>query len=443
MTDVQPASRFAETSAKTARHFGMIAAGAAVAVFVIAPRAAPFLLLIMAMPALIVSMPHGITWANPRSPPLIAALMLAAYLLANSLWAQEPAEALGKTLLYIAIVAALWLARRGLGRLPDDALDPLVRTAVIAFCLALAYLMLEEVTVHAIKRALFNWLPFTRPSAKHVQLDGADVVNIHSYVSNHSMAALVLSLWPLLLMMTVAIAPARGGAPRWLNNALVLAVAALAIGTSQHETSAIALVLSLSAAAVAHWFGRIACALIAVAWIISTLLVVPIVDQAYTTQKLHMAQWLPVTARQRIIIWGYTTEQITKAPLLGIGIGSGKVLDAKHKPETPPGYVYPRRAGTHSHNVYLQTWYELGALGAALLCALGLAILLAISRLEARVRSCALATFVAAASIAAFSWGMWQPWFMAAFGVSTMLLLIAAELSRRRQHAGDTSALGA
>jgi len=126
---------------------------------------------------------------------------------------------------------------------------------------------------------------------------------------------------------------------------------------------------------------------------------------------------------------------VPKAPLLGVGIESGKVRDARAQHQQPPDHEYPRRTGTHSHNVYVQTWYELGGIGAVLLCALGLSILVAIRRLSDSRQSFALATFVTAAAMAAFSWGMWQPWFMASFGASAVLFMIAAEHVRRVQRA--------
>jgi O-antigen ligase len=252
------------------------------------------------------------------------------------------------------------------------------------------------------------------------------------------MAAMTLSLWPVLLWVMHG-RLWRSIADRGVIISVgIIGLAVLALSMSQHETSGIALALSLVSVGLCRISQRLALGLVALAWIVSTLLVMPIVSQAYE-QQLHMAKWLPVTARQRIIIWGYTAEQVPKAPVLGIGIDSGKILDARSTPETPPGFVYPRRTGTHSHNVYIQTWYELGAIGAVLLCALGLSILVSISRLPDRHQGYALATFVASAAMAAFSWGMWQPWFMAAFGIAALLFLVAAEQERRTTLAASTS----
>ena len=95
------------------------------------------------------------------------------------------------------------------------------------------------------------------------------------------------------------------------------------------------------------------------------------------------------------------------------------------------GYVYPWRSGPHAHNVFLQVWYELGAVGARLFCALGLAVLAAIARAARPAQAYLAAGFASASVIGAFTWGLWQPWFLAAFVFSAMLAILAAEAQRR------------
>ena len=436
MPEVSHPDRIEVTAAGRLLRFGSTLTGLALAVFLIVPRTSPFALLVMALPVLPLAFASSWQPAQLGRPPMAIALLLAVYLLLNSLWAQDRLEATGKALLFTAIVVVAWLSAHGLTQLPNSELDRIVRIGLIGFASVLAYLLFEEFTFHQIKRALFNWLPFTRPNEKHLQLDGGLVANIYLYVSNRSMAAVMLSLWPVLFLLLSGGVLAGGEARRWLAAAGVVGVTGVTFAMSQHETSDIALVLSLVTAGVALRWRGLAIGVVAAAWIVSTLLVIPIVSQAYTTYELHMAKWLPTTARQRIIIWGYTAEQVAKAPIFGIGIDSGKLLDARHDYVKPAGHVYPRRTGTHSHNVFVQTWYELGAIGALLLCAFGLSILVAIGRLPHQQQPFALATFVSAAVLAAFSWGMWQPWFMALFGVAAFLFLVARERVRRVEGAG-------
>ena len=122
-----------------------------------------------------------------------------------------------------------------------------------------------------------------------------------------------------------------------------------------------------------------------------------------------------------------------KAPLLGVGVASTKELDEARAPvaEKPADFTYPLRTGRHSHNVFMQTWYELGAAGAVLLLALGLAAIRTLARLPVRNQPFAFAGFVSAVLIGSFSWGIWQTWFLAAYGIWAVMLGLALKGARR------------
>jgi O-antigen ligase len=166
-------------------------------------------------------------------------------------------------------------------------------------------------------------------------------------------------------------------------------------------------------------------------WCAATLLVVPIAKELYA-RGLHLNSPIPLSGKQRIVLWGYTAEQVGKRPLLGIGIASTKKLDERNvAAEKPAGYPYPRKTGPHAHNIYLQTWYELGATGAVLLLVFGLSMIAAITTLPERFRPYAAAAFASAATMGAFTWSMWQAWFMGLFALTLMVILLGAEFARR------------
>jgi hypothetical protein len=89
------------------------------------------------------------------------------------------------------------------------------------------------------------------------------------------------------------------------------------------------------------------------------------------------------------------------------------------RPPEVPGQAFPQWTGRHGHNIYLQTWYELGAIGAGLLLAMGLLILSWLGTLARPGQDYAAAAFVCASVMCASSFGMWQAWFIAA----TMLVV--------------------
>jgi hypothetical protein len=404
-------------------------AAAALIAFLLAPRGAQFELLLLAAVPITALVRAGDFAALPvRTPLLAACVAFGTYITINAAWSTDPAEAYGKVLFYWVLLLTAHLAITGLGTVSDEVLLRLQKTVVIAAMAGAVFLFIEVLTDQAIRRFIFSVLPFMRPPAKHAKVVDGEVVEIGAYILNRNMAALSLVLWPVLLMLRTVLGPRRALAA----GLALLAITFVTVLASQHETSMLATVLAC-VAFVGMWLAApVMRKAIAAGWVIAALLVVPLAALAYK-QELHFAEWLPLTARNRVILWGYTAGEVTKTPVLGVGVASTKDLDEANaeKAIQPPGYTYPLRTGRHSHNAFLQTWYELGAIGAALLLAMGLCALAVLSRLPKRDQAMAFASFVAAIVIGSFSWGIWQTWFMAAYGVWALLLALAIEGSRR------------
>jgi O-antigen ligase len=361
---------------------------------------------------------------------MLVALALAAWMLISVVWAADRIEGIGKVGVFLFLLAVLRFASITVPRLSQEVHAEVLRAIVIAFAVALTYLCIEELTGHAIKQTIFTLLPWSRPAVRHMGMHGTEIAYIEPYISNRNMAALSLALWPALMAVFTLFETARA---RLISAALVT-VAAVTVASSQHESSALALLAGGLVLAIAFGSVRIAIGVVAAGWVAACLLVVPVTDLAFRQANLHMAEWLPRTARQRVVLWGYTASQIYQRPLTGVGVASTKTLDdARRKDLTkPPGYVYELRTGPHSHNVYLQTWYELGAIGALLFMGLGLAVLRAISRYDSATQPWLLATFTSASLIAALTWGLWQAWFMGAFAMSALLAMAVVGPMKRR-----------
>ena len=164
-------------------------------------------------------------------------------------------------------------------------------------------------------------------------------------------------------------------------------------------------------------------------WVAAVLLVIPVAVLAFGAQ-LYLASWLPESAQHRIVIWGYTAEQIAKAPLLGVGVASPRASNDWDKSDKPraPGSNFTLSTVLHAHNAYLQVWFETGALGALLLSSLGLLVLRAIAATPDATHAHLYATFVACALLAASSFSIWAPWLLATFGIITVCVAIAVTL---------------
>jgi O-antigen ligase len=111
---------------------------------------------------------------------------------------------------------------------------------------------------------------------------------------------------------------------------------------------------------------------------------------------------------------------------LGVGIHSGRVITrAEFERPKAPGTPYALSVGWHSHNAFLQVWFETGAVGAMLLLSVGLFSLQAIGREPSTVQPALFATFAGCTMIAATGFSAFAPWLIASFGLSALFAALA------------------
>ena len=118
-------------------------------------------------------------------------------------------------------------------------------------------------------------------------------------------------------------------------------------------------------------------------------------------------------------------------PVLGIGADSTPAVKAKAvtAPEKPEGFVFRRTTGQHAHNLFLQSWYELGC-SAPSWWRSPVPPLRRLLLLPLEAQAYGAAAFTLFAVIAAFAWGMWQVWLVCAIGLLPLYLLMPAALLR-------------
>ena len=212
------------------------------------------------------------------------------------------------------------------------------------------------------------------------------------------------------------------------------AVIAAVVALSEHDSSQVALIASGLVVMLAWKWRTLVVRALAVFWCAAFVFVIPASFAAYES-GLHFAKWLPKSARARVILWEYTAEQASNHPLLGVGVDSTPRLSIEQKAtvnrEQPEGFIFPRTTGRHAHNIFLQTWYELGAVGSLLLAIAGAAVVMLIFSLPAAAQPFAGGAFAAFALVGAFGWGIWQSWFMCAVALLPLYLHIAAAAVRK------------
>jgi O-antigen ligase len=268
-----------------------------------------------------------------------------------------------------------------------------------------------------------NAIPLLQPdSAKHVRFSNGEVTKIKFSVFNRNVAIVMFNLWPGLLVLRTI----EDGTRRAVLTGLFLLAVAVPVIISKHDSSQVALIGSTLVFILACTWRRLVIRALAVLWCAAFVLVLPVNFLAYKAD-LHLAPWLPTSARARVIIWEYTSERVLDHPWLGIGADSTPALKTpRGVAEQPKGYVLPRMTGWHAHSLFLQTWYELGVAGVILMAFAGAAVVLRISLLPFEAQPFAAATFAVFVAIAAFAWGMWQPWLMCAVGLVLLYIRMAA-----------------
>lgn len=416
--------------------------GILVALLLVSPRLTPFFLLALAIAWLWIRLPQrGLAAAMPEIDGLTASIgALLFYALLSSLWAVAPAATIGKVGLMLATVLISLVTVRLLwaeGRM--EILHP-AEGLWLGLLVGLLFYCAESVSGQAIKIWVVNTFKIgpelLQPDKAYSWSKDGRLLSVAEAAFTRSATPITLLLWPALMAALGAIA--RPWSKPIAMLMFVLAIAAVFL--SPQESSKTAIVAGVAAFALTHISARWALRMIALFWITACLAVVPLAMLAHRLD-LHNAAWLQTSAQHRIIIWNFTAEQALQAPLFGIGAYMtyivGPTITAKAV--NSPGEHLQRKLSRHSHDVYLQTWFELGAVGALLLMTAGLTVLGRIGRLGSAVQPFGFAAFCSAATLMASSYGIWQSWYMAMFGLAAVAFAIGA---RAFETAGGWGTIG-
>jgi O-antigen ligase len=309
--------------------------------------------------------------------------------------------------------------------------------ALAAYGVGVVFAAIEVLTSQGLMRWTIAQFPALQVDiGKHTFLSEGTVVGLSEAMANRRTAIVALLLLPALLLLG-ALLPNRRGQ---LAVGALAGAAAVAVFGSEHQSSQLAAVLAAGLFAVAGWSPALARRIVLAGWIVATVCVVPLV-LLLEGAGADRAAWMPESARQRIVIWGTTARATMAAPTLGIGADATPAA---------PGYRLVKPVGhdattsVHAHNAYLQIWYELGAAGALLLAVTGLALVRRIGQANtALTERVALTQLTMIASMIATSYGIWQPWFLGAIGLSVvMTALVLRPIHRPPEDAGPRSRNG-
>jgi O-antigen ligase len=350
-------------------------------------------------------------------------LMLAAYVLLGAAWAVKPGAAVEKSALLLAVTLVAYAASRAIAALDEKLLGQAARAFAIGAFIGALFILFEMLTNGAVTRLVVNATSWLKPEGtKHLTMLGGEVERLELAVFRQSTALLIFHLWPALLAASLVADRARRAT--WIG--FLLVAISVPILLSDRMSSQLALVVSLMVFPLAYRWRRTVVRALAALWCLGFVFILPGSFLAYKAD-LHLATWIPESARARMIIWEFTAERVLERPWLGIGAGSTPALTIpREAAEQPEGFIYPRTTGSHAHNLFLQTWYELGLVGAIFAAIAGALLVLRISLLPAAAQPFAAATFTAFMATVSTSWGMWQAWLVCGVGLMLLYLLIAA-----------------
>ena len=408
--------------------------GSGAIIYLWAPLTAPALLLLSAVApvAWCLATRLRLRWHRPSTATL-ALVLAGVYLTLNASWSLSPSTARMTLAMFFMLIVALYLTSDTLPEIDADVLRAMAIGLYAGIVIAGAVLFFESFSLQWMRRTLMSFVPALRPKPRDMILEGGWVTFLQSYLINRNITAMIFLFWPTMLAVSLMAPNARR--QHWWLAGLVPVVAAI-LG-SKHATSKIAFAGAAVVFATLHFWPAATRRVVAWSWAATILLVVPLATLAYHSQ-LYLSAWIPHSAQHRIVIWGYTSNLIASAPILGSGINTARALNDPNGYDTPmaPGSDIRLTTNLHSHNGYLQAWYETGAVGALMLLAIGLLVLRALAQASMDVQPYLYATFATCALLGGSSFSLWQPWFMASFGLVAGLAMLGwalADRSRARE----------
>lgn len=352
----------------------------------------------------------------------------AGWSLLSAIWSVAPLASISKPLYLlggsIGVAVLVSVGRQG----SPDLIKAIGFGVLIGFGLGAGLVCIETLTDQSITQFFMNHFAFLRSGyEKHLGFENGVVVHVGDGNINRRATVVSMLLFPSALLLLTLAAPTA----KKIGLGLLLAVTVILLTESTHQSSQAAIVAGGLAFGLAQLSALWARRLVAAGWCASCLLVVPLVIALHSTDMHKDSHALFHSARHRIVIWYTTAEKVMAAPLIGIGADATATQTlAQSKQEQIDGTMvkdgaYEVSAARHAHNVFLQIWYELGAVGAVLFMVVGLAALALISRARGAIQPFLLAQFGAAAGMMAFSFSIWQLWFQGAIGLGILALIIA------------------
>lgn len=235
----------------------------------------------------------------------------------------------------------------------------------------------------------------------------------YNFIFKRSVSAILILGWPLAAFLWIT-----GRRPIAVATALLFGIATYMAHSS---ATAVGLAVGIVAAFLAAFAPRLATRTIAAALAVG-MLAAPVLGDVSArllstqfVEKLHFAH-----AADRIAIWQSFGEVVKRRPLGGAGFGTSSVMAQEPVAAEVPPERRVLLGAWHPHNGYLQVWSETGAVGAVLFGVTLVLALLGLGRLAPVQIATGCAMVASAAAIMLVGHGIWQGWWSAVIGASSL-----------------------
>jgi len=359
----------------------------------------------------------------------IALLAFIAYLFINAMWSPDRAEGMLKAASVLGLVAAVCVIGASYSLRSETEARVLAKSALAGLLLGIAFLLIELSFGEPIARFLNNHvIQLFNVSPKKTKIVEGEVTKIAAFVLNRNVTSLVLLLIPGILF-TAALATITA---RRVSLGVLVGATAVAVLLSESGTSVVAFFVGGLVLALAALSLKLTRTVLIVGWTIATLLAVPLGALPYELGWHHWTWLPPESVAARFYIWKYVADRVAERPITGIGIRGTRalhlVIPADAGDPSHAEFALQGRAARHPHNIYLQTWLELGAIGAVLLLVVGLAAIWQMRFLPPTFEGSAYALFAVSSMIGLSGFDLWQAWLLAALAFAWAGILLAARL---------------
>lgn len=400
---------------------------------VIRPHFAPVALIALAATGLAVRR-QGF-WEDVRGtapgPALLLAAAFCTFAAVSAAWSLDPAHSLKVGITMLATLAGALALPRLFNRMPDALRQRLLFGTLAGYTIGVFLMAIEFIADFPITKAVVTIAPHLAEEwggTSYIDIINGEIF-VRTGLFSRTMFPIAVLLFPVLFVAAMRTSGRRRQVYLYVPILCALVIVPLAGKTAAQLSLILGLLIYLIAYKSTKWAHR----LVTAGWIATIVLIVPACLLAsrftFDTTDFKSSHY-----SSRLQIWSHIGPAYLNNPVLGVGADAMRVAERKRVaalPEPTPEATHPDTRDLryiprrHPHNSFLQVWFELGAIGAGLLLAAGLAAITLLRGLPERAKPFALAGTAVAIVYVTVAHSFWQPWFAATLALAFIICRLA------------------